>query len=52
MLLIRPPLVKRRPLKLVPVIDNSENMKFGLRHATYNKANGTLILYYRTKVTF
>jgi hypothetical protein len=52
MLLIRPPLVKRRPLKLVPAIDNLKNMEFGPRHITYNKADSTLALYYRTKVTF
>jgi hypothetical protein len=50
MLLIRPPLVKRRPLKLVPVTDNPKNIEFGPRHAIYNRANSTLALYYRTKV--
>jgi hypothetical protein len=49
--LTRPPLVKRRPPKLVPAIDNPESIKFGPRYATYNKANSTLALYYRTKVT-
>jgi hypothetical protein len=52
---IRPPLVKRRPLKLILVINNPQSIKFGLRYATYNKvnrANSTLALYYRTKVTF
>jgi hypothetical protein len=49
--LIRPPLVKRRPLKLIPVTDNPKSIEFGPRHATYNKTNSTLALYYRTKVT-
>ena len=51
MSLIRPPLVKRRPLKLVPIIDNPKSTEFGPRYATYNRANSTLALYYRTKVT-
>jgi hypothetical protein len=50
--LIRPPLVKRRLLKSVLVTDDFKNMEFGLMHATYNKANSTLALYYRTKVIF
>ena len=49
--LIRPPLVKKRPLKLVLIIDNFKSMEFGLRYTTYNKANSTLTLYYKTKVT-
>jgi hypothetical protein len=49
--LIRPSLVKRRPLKLVSVIDNPKSIEFGPKHATYNRANSTLALYYRTKVT-
>jgi hypothetical protein len=49
--LTRPPLVKKRLLKLVPATDNPKNMEFGFRYATYNKANSTLALYYRTKVT-
>ena len=52
MLLIRPPLVKKRPLKLVLVTDNFKSTEFSPRHTTYNKANNTLALYYRTKVTF
>jgi hypothetical protein len=48
--LIRPPLVKKRPLKSVPAIDNPKSTEFGPRHTTYNKANSTLALYYRTKV--
>jgi hypothetical protein len=49
--LIRPFLIKRRPLKLVLAIDNSKSIKFGFRYAIYNKANSTSALYYRTKVT-
>ena len=49
--LIRSPLVKRRLLKLVLVIDNLKSIKFGLKYAIYNKANSILALYYRTKVT-
>jgi hypothetical protein len=51
MLLIKPFLVKRRLLKLVLVTDNFKNIKFGLRYTIYNKANSTLVLYYRTKIT-
>jgi ABC-type uncharacterized transport system substrate-binding protein len=50
MLLIRPPLVKRRPLKSVSVTDNSKSIEFGPRHATYNRANSTLALYYRIEL--
>ena len=50
--LIRPSLVKKRPLKLVLITDNFKSTKFGPRYITYNKANNTLALYYRTKVTF
>jgi hypothetical protein len=49
--LIRPFLVKRRSLKSVLVTDDPKSMEFGPRHATYNKANSTLALYYRTRVT-
>jgi hypothetical protein len=49
--LIRPPLVKKRLLKSVLVTDNPKSIKFGLRHVTYDKANSTLTLYYRTRVT-
>jgi hypothetical protein len=49
---IKPPLIKRKPLKLIPATDNPKNMEFGPRHVTYNKADSTLALYYRTKVTF
>jgi hypothetical protein len=49
--LIRPPLVKKRLLKSVLVTDDPKSMEFGLRHVTYNKADSTLALYYRTKVT-
>jgi hypothetical protein len=49
--LIRPPLVKKRPLKLVLAIDNPKNIEFGPRYTTYNRANNTLALYYKTKVT-
>jgi hypothetical protein len=49
--LTRPPLVKRRPLKSVLAIDNPKSMEFGPRYATYNRANSTLALYYRTKIT-
>jgi hypothetical protein len=49
--LTRPPLVKKRLLKLIPAIDNPESIEFSPRHATYNRANSTLTLYYRTKVT-
>jgi hypothetical protein len=48
--LTRPFLVKRRPLKSVLITDNPESMEFGPRHATYNRADSTLALYYRTKV--
>ena len=51
MLLIRFPLIKRRPLKSVSVIDNSENTEFSFRYTTYNKADSILALYYKTKVT-
>ena len=49
--LIKPPLVKKRFLKLVLVIDNPKSTEFGLRYITYNKANSILALYYRTKIT-
>ena len=49
--LIRSPLVKKRPLKLVSVINNSKNIEFSPRYTTYNRANSILALYYRTKVT-
>ena len=52
MLFIRSPLVKRRPLKLVLVIDNSKSIKFGFRYTTHNRADSISALYYRTKVTF
>ena len=52
MLLTKPPLVKKRPLKLVLTTDNSKNTEFSPRYTTYNKANGTSALYYKTKVTF
>ena len=51
MLFARPPLVKKRPPKLVPTIDNPKSIEFGPRYTTYNRANSTLALYYRTKVT-
>jgi hypothetical protein len=50
--LIRPPLIKRRPLKSVLTIDDPKSIEFSSRHATYNRVNSTLVLYYRTKVTF
>ena len=50
--LIKPPLVKRLFLKLVLTIDNSKSTEFGSRHTTYNRADSTLALYYRTRVTF
>jgi hypothetical protein len=50
--LTRPPLVKRRLLKLVSATDNPKSIEFSPRHATYNRANSTSALYYRTKVTF
>ena len=50
--LIRPPLIKKRSLKLVLAIDNPKSIEFGPRHATYDKANSTLALHYRTKVIF
>ena len=49
---IRPPLIKKRFLKLVLVTDNFKSTESSPRHAIYNKANSTLALYYRTKVTF
>ena len=49
--LVRPSLVKRRPLKLVLAIDNFKSMEFGPRHTTYNKADSISALYYRTRVT-
>ena len=39
MLLIRPLLIERKPLKLVLIIDNFKSMEFGSRYTTYNKAN-------------
>ena len=51
MLFIRPPLVKKRPLKLVLTTDNLKSIEFGLRYTIYNKANSTSALYYKTKVT-
>jgi hypothetical protein len=51
MLLIRPLLVKRRLLKLILVTDNPKSIEFGSKYAIYNKADNTLALYYRTKVT-
>ena len=49
---IRSSLVKKkRPLKLVLVIDNSKSIEFGLRHTTYDKANSISALYYKTRVT-
>ena len=50
--LIRPFLVKKNPLKLVLIINNFKSIEFNPRYTTYNKANSTLALYYRTKVTF
>jgi hypothetical protein len=50
--LIRPPLVKKKLLKLVLATDNPKSIEFGLRYVTYNKTNNTLALYYRTKVIF
>ena len=50
--LIRPSLVKGRPLKLVLITGNSKSTEFGPRYTTYNRANSTLALYYRTKITF
>ena len=50
--LIRPFLVKRKPLKLVLVTDNFKSTEFSLRHTIYNRADSTLALYYRIKVTF
>ena len=41
-----PPLVKKRLLKLVSVINNPKSIKFGPKYATYNKADGILALYY------
>ena len=52
MLLIRPSLVKKRLLKLVLIINNFKSIEFSPRYITYNKANSTSALYYRTKVTF
>ena len=49
--LIKPPLVKRKPLKLVLIIDNPKSIESSLRRAIYNKADCALALYYRTKVT-
>ena len=49
--LIKPLLVKRRPLKLVLVTDNFKSIEFSPRYTTYNKANSISALYYRTKVT-
>jgi hypothetical protein len=45
-----PPLVRGGPLELVPATDNPKSTEFGPRYTTYNKANSTLALYYRTKV--
>ena len=52
MLFIRLFLVKRRPLKLVLATDNFKSMESGPKYTTYNKADSTLALYYRTRVTF
>ena len=52
MLLARFFLVKKKPLKLVLIIDNLKSTEFSPRYATYNKANSTLTLYYRTRVIF
>ena len=49
--LIRPPLVKKRPLKLVLIIDNFKSIEFSPKYATYNRANSILALYYKTRVT-
>ena len=49
--LIKSPLVKKKPLKLVSATDNSKSTEFGLRYTTYNKANSISALYYRTRVT-
>jgi hypothetical protein len=51
MLLTRPLLVKRKPLKLILAIDNPKSIEFGPRYITDNKADSILALYYRTKVT-
>ena len=51
MLLIRPPLVKKRPLKLILAIDNPKSTEFGPRYATHNRADSILALYYRTRIT-
>ena len=52
MLLARPPSVKKKSLKLVLTIDNPKSIEFGLKYTTYNRADSTSVLYYRTRVTF
>jgi hypothetical protein len=49
--LTRPLLIKRRPLKLIPATDNPKSIEFSPRYTTHNKADSTLALYYKTKVT-
>ena len=49
--LIKPLLIKKRPLKLVLIINNSKNMEFNPRNAAYNRANSILLLYYKIKIT-
>ena len=51
MLLIRSLLIKKRPLKLILVIDNPKSIEFSPRYITYNKTNSISALYYRTKIT-
>ena len=51
MLLVRPLLVKRRPLKLVSAINDPKSIEFGPRYTTYNRVDSILALYYRTRVT-
>ena len=51
MLLIRSPLVKKRPLKLVLATDDSKSMEFSPRYTTYDRVNSISALYYRIRVT-
>ena len=49
--LVKPPLIKRQPLKLVLIINNFKSTEFSPRYIIYNKTNSILVLYYRTKIT-
>ena len=48
---MRPPLIKKRLLKLVSIINNFKSIELSPRYIIYNKADNPLALYYRIKIT-